>query len=68
LGAKGDELKTKRRRKYMNRKKISLGLLFLMIALVVVPGASASVDYSTTIQPIFTANCTIELSNSESHD
>jgi uncharacterized protein YjdB len=45
----------------MNRKqmKISYWVLFLIVALVGIPGAlaAAPVDYSTTIQPIFNAHC-----------
>ncbi|VVB96927.1 Bacterial Ig-like domain (group 2) [uncultured archaeon] len=37
----------------MNRKKISLGLLFLAVALVALPGASASTTYYGDLQSIY---------------
>ncbi|MCZ7392783.1 MAG: Ig-like domain-containing protein, partial [Candidatus Methanoperedens sp.] len=45
----------------MNRKKISLGLLFLITALVVLPGASATPTYYGVLQSIYGGPTTCQL-------
>jgi uncharacterized protein YjdB len=53
-GLKGNEFKTrKKEKKYMSRKKLSIGLLFLAVALAALPGASATPAFYGDLQSIY---------------